>query len=454
MSRGEGAPAPGGRVRRLSGTEAGFAHRHALLSGSGLITTSFTVADALPPERVERAVAQWVRRLPLLSLRIEDTGGGLWFRHGTPGPYPVHVLPRPAPVACRGGDGAADAGIPGAGERLWRLRVGRGAAGGTRFALTCHPSICDPYSAGRLARFLLDALFGAPGAVDAPAPEEPLPPDTDELTYEGGGVCGCGVCLPRGWPHRGRRAAPPYADVRAGGPRRPYRRGGTGIGPAGDQAGREGGAVILPLTPGESRRLRDWCGERHLTVGGLLTSRLAGALAGTTGRGEVTVARAMSLRRRYAERALISEPGCVLGVVRASLRTRPGGDPAVRAREDAALLCSAGRAWRPEGPEGPEGPGHPGAHRAAEQEAGTTGSPELRVVDAGSVDTALGAHAARVTAFWASGGRGGGPAGCTLHLSTFKGVLTVSLASQGLGADWPGAALRSTGLWEALGTVS
>lgn len=390
MSRGEG-------VRRLSDTEAAFAYAHALLRGSGRLTTTFTVNGVLAPERVERAVELWVRRLPLLSLRIEDTGGdGLWFHKGAPGPYPVN-------------EQEVD------GERLWRLSVARTPVGATRFSLTLHPAICDGYSVGRLVRPLLDALFGTPGSCSG---EQELPPDLDGLTYEGGGACECGVCMPSGSPRRGRRAVTSYAGDRDG---------------QAEEVGRAGDVVTLALSAYATRRLRDWCGTRQLTVSGFLTTVLADALARESGRTEVTVATAVSLRRSYAERALITEQGCVLGVVRAALRAGPGGDPVGGARANAAALCAAGRAWRP------ERRAHAAVRRAVERAAAGEGGVELRVTDAGSVDTALGPHAGRVTGFRTVAAHGGTRLGGTLQLSSFKGALTVALA---VGGPWATVAER------------
>jgi hypothetical protein len=408
VSRGE-------EVRGLSDTEAAFAYTHGLLRGSGRLTTTFTVHGVFSPERVERAVERWLARLPVLSLRIAAADGRLWFRQG-------------APSAAHSVLAAAEADDGPAGERLWRLRAEPGPAGATRFRLTLHPAICDGYSVGRLVRPLLDALFDTPGLDAADRSPEALPPDTDELTYEGGGGCVCGVCVP-GAPRRARAVAP-YQDDR-------HPRSGEG-GESGERGlgeGRTAGAVTLALTPYESRRLRDWCGAGQVTVSGFLTTVLADALARETGRTEVTVATAMSLRRRYTERALIAEPGCVLGMVRARLGAGAAGDPLGRARENAAALCLAGRAWRP------ERRAHAGIRSAVEREAGARG-PELRVVDAGSVDTALGPHAARVTGFRTVAARGAGRPGGSLYLSSFKGALTASLTSQGLGERWAARAER------------
>ncbi|MFF5145073.1 hypothetical protein ACFY6U_36085 [Streptomyces sp. NPDC013157] len=390
MSRGE-------RVRRLGDTEAAFAYAHALVHGSGRLTTTFTVNGVLAPERIERAVETWVRRLPLLSLRIEDTGdGGLWFRQGTPGPHPVRE---------REVDG----------ERLWALSVGRTPVGTTRFSLALHPAICDGYSVGRLVRPLLDALFGTPGSCSG---EQELPPDLDGLTYQGGAACGCGVCMPSGSPRRGRRDATPCAGDRDG-------RAG--------RVDRAGDVVTLALDARASRRLRDWCGTRQLTVSGFLTTVLADALVRASGRTEVTVATAVSLRRSYAERTLITEQGCVLGMVRAALRAGPGGDPVGAARANTAALCAAGRAWRP------ERRAHTAVRRAVERVAAGEGGVELRVVDAGSLDTALGPHAGRVTGLRTVAAHGGTRLGGTLHLSSFKGALTVALAA---GGPWAAVAER------------
>lgn len=398
------APGAGDRVRGLSDTEALFAYAHAL-TGEGRITTSFTVDGRFSQGRVERAVRQWTGRLPLLSLRIAGTGDGLCFR----GPAP--------------GQGAEDVPEAGGGERLWDLRVGHGPSGDTRFALTLHPAIGDAYSTGRLVKLLLDALLGTPHTGPA---REALPPDTDELTYEAGAGCACGGC--------GTAVPGPVRSTP------PARHGGGPV-----PGGRADGAVTLALTARESRRLRDWCGQRRLTAGGYLTTVLADALARETGRGEVTVATAMSLRRRYAERTLITEPGCVQTMVATRLRAGTGGEPLGRARAHATALCSARRAWRP------VRCGHAAVRRAV-QRAAEAGVPELRVTDAGRVDTVLGAHAARVTALRTTAGHGGAGPGGSLYLSTFKGGLTLSLSSRGLGERW--AALAERELRAALPPLS
>ncbi|MFE3038120.1 hypothetical protein ACFXKY_41470 [Streptomyces canus] len=400
MTGGEGE-------RGLSGTEATFAYTHALMRGSGTLTTSFTVQGTFSPERVERAVRRWLGRLPLLSLRITGADDGLRFRPGTrSGAHALLTAPA-------GRDDEV------AGERLWRLRAGPGPAGTTRFRLTLHPAICDGHSVGRLVRPLLDALFDTPGLDAADRAAEALPPDTDELTYESGGGCVCGGCGGVPGPGRGR------GDGRT-------TRGVTpavvtpGVAAPGVVAP---GVVTLALTPYESRRLREWCGAGQVTVSGFLTTVLADALARETERAEVTVATAMSLRRRYAERTLIAEPGCVLGLVKARLSAGATGDALGRARANAAVLCSAGRAWRP------ERRAHTGIRHAVEREARARG-PEVRVVDAGSVDTALGPHAARITGLCTVAARGSGRPGGSLYLSTFKGALTVALSSRGLGESW------------------
>ncbi|MDH6451819.1 MULTISPECIES: hypothetical protein [unclassified Streptomyces] len=425
--------------RALSDTEAAFAYTHALTRGGGRLTTSFTVHGTFAPERVERAVRRWLGRLPLLSLRIAGTEGGLCFRQGTPAALRTEPDPVDSAVATWAG---ADDTV--AGERLWRLRAGPGQAGTTCFRLTLHPAICDGYSVGRFVRPLLDALFDTPGPDAADRSARALPPDTDELTYEGGGGCVCGVCgagsarrAGAATVHRdgrgdrrshgrtsgvGERAAGPVSELR----------GGSGAGPC---DGRAAGVVTLALTPYESRRLRDWCGAGQVTVSGFLTTVLADALARETGGTEVTAATAMSLRRRYAERTLIAEPGCVLGIVRARLNAGAAGDPLGRARANAAVLCSAGRAWRP------ERRAHAGIRHAVERET-TARGPEVCVVDAGSVDTALGPHAARITGLRTVAARGAGRPGSSLYLSSFKGALTVALASRGLGEGWAARAER------------
>ncbi|MGW3986080.1 hypothetical protein [Streptomyces sp. NPDC004830] len=412
MRRDGQAPGAGDRVRGLSDTEALFAYAHAL-TGQGRITTSFTVDGRFSRGRVERAVRQWTGRLPLLSLRIAGTGDGLCFRGPASGQDAE---------GAEAAEAAEDVAGSGGGERLWDLRVGHGPSGGTRFALSLHPAIGDAYSTGRLVRLLLDALLGAPHTGSAGPAREALPPDTDALTYEPGVGCACGGC---GSAVSGVPAVP--GRVRGTAPAR------HGVGPV--PGGRADDAVTLTLTARESRRLRDWCAQRRVTAGGYLTSVLAEALARETGRGEVAVATAMSLRRRYAERTLITEPGCVQTMVGARLRAGTGGEPLGRARAHTTALCSARRAWRP------ARCGHAAVRRAVER-AAEAGVPELRVTDAGCVDTALGAHAARVTALRTTAGHGGAGPGGSLYLSTFKGGLTLALSSRGLGDGWAARAER------------
>ncbi|MEG8276569.1 hypothetical protein [Streptomyces sp. AHA2] len=408
MTRDGRARGGGDRVRRLSDTEALFAHAHAL-TGAGRITTSFTVDGRFPPDRVERAVRRWAGRLPLLSLRIAGTGDELCFRSPATGHAPGDTVPG-----------------PGDGERLWGLRVGHGPSGATRFTLSLHPAIGDAHSAGRLVRLLLDALLGTPHTGSAGPDREALPPDTDDLTYEAGNGCACGGCGSPA-PAPARRTAHPGAG-------RPYAQE-EGRGEGAVSGGRADGAVTLALTARESRRLRDWCAQRRVTVGGYLTTVLADALARETGRSEVTVATAMSLRRRYAERALITEPGCVQTLVATRLRAGTRGEPLRWARAHAAALCSARRAWRP------ARCGHAAVRRAVER-AALSRAPELRLVDAGCFDTVLGAHAARVTALHTVTGHGGGAPGGSLCLSTFKGGLTLALSPRGPGERWAALAER------------
>ncbi|MFD8739484.1 hypothetical protein ACFV06_31860, partial [Streptomyces sp. NPDC059618] len=210
---------PTGPLRRLSGTEAACAWRHALTGGQTQTTTRLTVAAELSPAHVEQAVARWVREFRALSLRIVEEGGSLWFHevpglaadqlrqetytstasgrsqsHGSgsgsgSGSGPDHDYDRVHGDG-HGHSGAAEAeaaprteDVLRAGGPLWRLEVGHDpAAAATHLLLTCHPALADGPSTGRLLRALLNALLGpGPGGRGRGGKRQDPAPPTAEL---------------------------------------------------------------------------------------------------------------------------------------------------------------------------------------------------------------------------------------------------------------------------------
>ncbi|MEC4015052.1 hypothetical protein [Streptomyces sp. H27-D2] len=445
-------------VRRLSDIEATFAYRHALMHGDTQVTTHVTLDAAFGPEQVERAVRLWARRFPLLSLRIGEAGGSLWFRQSGP-PCPGQLAQCELPGARTPADLLADEVndvLPGGG-RLWRLRVAHDRmAGVTHVYFTRHHALSDGYAEGRLVRALLDLLFGRPGVDGVPSAVEDLAPNADELTYRPprrdppvwpGTASRPGTEHEQGMEH-GQRTEHEQGTERGQGAehcpgaRWPLERTGPGAsaGESGQPAGQRGadrpwrargtGVVSLSLPPRESLRLKRWCGERQVTISQFLAAALAESYARTTGRDEVVLSSTVSLRQRYAEHVLVPEAGCFLNVVPTPLRIGVGG-PVGHARAYARSLRAADAAWRPGCRE------HSRIRRAVEAEAAGEGAAGISVTDAGSVDVALGAHAARVTDVRTVVNRkaAAAPAVNALHLSAFKGALGLSLTYPTPGAD-------------------
>ncbi|UYQ62631.1 hypothetical protein [Streptomyces peucetius] len=387
-------------VRRLGDIEATFAYQHALMHGDTQATTGFTVNAEFCPEYVAQAVALWVRRFPLLSLRIGEVRGSLWFQQG-PGPGPGQLIQGGPAGHGSPADRLADEvnDVLPAGGGLWRLRVvhGRDPAA-TRFYFTVHPALSDAHSTGRLVRGLLDLLFKE-AAVDGVRPAvEGLPPAADELTYVAPPPVPFDPRAAGGRPGEARqppRRRPPWSERRAG-------------------------VVSLSLPPRESLRLNRWCAERRITPGQFLAAALARIHARRTGQEEVVLSNTVSLRGRYAERVMMPDAGCCLHEVAAALRIG-GGPTADHARAYAASLRAADAAWRPARRE------HARIRRAVEAEAAGGTGPDIRVTDAGSVDVALGVHAARVADFRTAVNRKATPAVGALHVSVLRGALALSL---------------------------
>ncbi|MEU0086116.1 hypothetical protein [Streptomyces sp. NPDC006274] len=400
-------------VRRLGDIEATFAYQHALMHGDAQVTTEFTVNAEFCPEYVAQAVARWVRRFPLLLLRIGEVRGSLWFQQG-PGLCPGQLTQGEPAGPGRPSDLLADEvnDVLPAGGGLWRLRVvhGRDTAA-TRFCFTVHPALFDAHSTGRLVRGLLDMLFSQ-AAVDGVRPAvESLPPATDELTYVAPPPAAPDLRTAGGRPGGAWQAGPPQAAGR----RPPW-------------SARRAGVVSLSLPPRESLRLNRWCAERRIAPGHFLAAALARVHARTTGQEEVVLSNAVSLRRRYAEHVVMPDAGCCLHEVAAALRI--GGGPTVdHARAYASSLRAADAAWRPARRE------HARIRRVVEAEAAGGTGPDIRVTDAGSVDVALGVHAARVTRFRTAVNRKATPAVGALHVSALRGALGLSLTYGMPGAD-------------------
>ncbi|MFD5520653.1 hypothetical protein [Streptomyces sp. NPDC127066] len=481
---------PAGALRRLSGTEAACAYRHALTGGHTQAATRLTVAAVFSPAHVERAVSWWARGFRALSLRIVEEGGSLWF-HEVPGFTPEQLRQEmcTAAVPGPGHDGSGDVLASGAGDvltaggPLWRLGVGHDpAAAATHLLLTCHPALCDGPSTARLLRALLDALLGQGAAGwDRPGYRHDPAPDTDELTYR-----------PPSPPYPGPAPAPQSSlAFRAAGPKSLAPVLGTvgrtkNPGPvsgAVERVAASGGAGIMApvsLTARQSARLTAWCGRHRITAGQFFAAALADSCARAAGQEEVALLTAVSLRRRYAERARVSEVGCFVNVVRATVRTGDGGALVDHARAYGLAVRAADAAWYPVRQD------HARIRRAVEDEtaAAADGGLGFRVTQEGCADTVLGHHAALVTrygttlygtspyearyrtapyeavhgtsAYEAGGGtsaygtaygispgaavHGAGPRRLgVLHLSRFKGAFTLSLGMPGLPEAGAGA---------------
>ncbi|MFF2364040.1 hypothetical protein ACFVU0_15215 [Streptomyces sp. NPDC058122] len=436
---------PAGVLRRLSGTEAACAYRHALTGGQTQAATRLTVAAVFSPAYVERAVARWARGFRALSLRIVEDGGSLWF-HEVPGFAPDQLrqemctaaVPGPGGVGAGdvtsfgaddartfgAGDGLTSGSRPGvglmsasragdcpmsgagdvltAGGPLWRLGVGHDpAAAETHLLLTCHPALCDGPSTARLLRALLDALLGeGPADRGRPGYRQDSAPDADELTYR-----------PPPPPYLGTGPGPIPAlraplGLRAVGPKRltpvPGAPVSSGLGPVLGSAGTVVEAVgaesVAPmaLTARQSARLTAWCRRHRITAGEFFAAALADSCARAVGQEEVALLTAVSLRRRYAECVRVSEVGCFVDVVRATVRAGDGGALADRARAYGLAVREADAAWHPVRQD------HARIRRAVEAETAAAvagGGLGFRVTQEGCADTALGHHAALVTRY-------------------------------------------------------
>ncbi|WP_151483750.1 phthiocerol/phthiodiolone dimycocerosyl transferase family protein [Streptomyces albicerus] len=179
--------------------------------------------------------------------------------------------------------------------------------------------------------------------------------------------------------------------------------------------------VPLALTQQESLALKSWCKSHGLTVNQFFAVALAESFAEATGRSEVTLYTAVSLRRRYAQGAALPDVGCFINVLNLPLRL-DRGDLSGHARDYAAALERADAAWRPPVRE------HAAIRRAVEETAAAGSAPGICITNVGVVDPALGPHADRVTGYRTVVNRTGANYGVVLHLGTLGGVFATALA--------------------------
>ncbi|MFD4539103.1 hypothetical protein [Streptomyces bauhiniae] len=378
-------------VRELSDGEAAFAYTHALMGGTTQVTTQVTVREDITPELLRAAVEQWAGELPLLGLRIEEHADTLWFAQG-----PGVVLPdqvrhttltspdSPDDVLRRELNEVLETGGP-----LWRLHAVRDPRGGvTHLYFTRNHAISDGHSTGAVLRALLDTLF--PSGAPSPYDVRRLPPDADGLTY---------------------RAPAGQGFTQPPSERLPFAEHGPW---------EERGADFVPctLTRAESVALKTWCKQQGVTVNQFFAAALAESYAEVTGRTEIGMFTAVSLRQRYAG---LPDVGCFINVLRVPMR--PGRSQlAVLAREYGTALTSADAAWRP------PVRSHAAIRRAVEETAAAGSAPGICVTNVGVVDPALGPHLGRVSGYRTIVNRTGANYGLVLHLGTLDGTFSPALS--------------------------
>ncbi|MFD5639612.1 hypothetical protein ACFWJM_36500, partial [Streptomyces sp. NPDC127077] len=156
------------------------------------------------------------------------------------------------------------------------------------------------------------------------------------------------------------------------------------------------GAGSVALTARQSARLTAWCRRHRVTAGEFFAAALADSCARAVGQEEVALLTAVSLRRRYAECVRVSEVGCFVDVVRATVRAGDGGALADHARAYGLAVREADAARHPVRQD------HARIRRAVEAETAAAvagGGLGFRVTQEGCADTALGHHAALVTRY-------------------------------------------------------
>ncbi|MFD9335338.1 hypothetical protein ACFWBF_13155 [Streptomyces sp. NPDC060028] len=390
---------PGHALRELDDIEASFAYMHAELGGSTQVTTHLAVASLFGRAEFARAVEGWVRELPVLALRIrESADGGLWFHTGPPpGPEQVRhgALPAgrsPRRVLREELNEVLETGGP-----LWRLRALEDVPGGvTHLFFTRNHAISDGFTTGVMAGALLGHLFGpAPQAAAGPAE---LPPHRPAFTYR----------PPRYEPPVAGAPAPPAAPPVSFDAVAPW-------------AERRADYTALDLSASESAEVRAYCAEQGVTVNEFFATALAESFAAATGRTELDLFTAVSLRGRCEQERFLSDPGCRIGVIRAPLRLGDGGPAANAARYRSAFRAADTR-WRP------PARGHAEIREAVRALAGRDSAPGICITNVGVVDPALGPYAHLVSEFRTVVNRTAANYAVVLHLSTLRGAFGLSLA--------------------------
>ncbi|MGA5711035.1 phthiocerol/phthiodiolone dimycocerosyl transferase family protein [Streptomyces cellulosae] len=361
------------------------------MRGTTQVTTQVSVREDITPARLYGAVAQWTGELPLLSLRIEECADTLWFARGRPGVLPDQIRhseltssDSPDDVLRRELNEVLETGGP-----LWRLHAVRDPRAGTaHLYFTRNHAISDGHSTSAVVRALLDALF--PSREPSPYDVRRLPPNADGLTYRA---------------PTGRNFVQPASG------RLPF----TEHGPWPER-----GADFVPcaLTRPESLALKAWCKRQGVTVNQFFAAALAESYAEATGRTEVGMFTAVSLRQRYED---LPDVGCFINVLRVSMR--PGrGRLTELARAYGSALTSADAAWRP------PVRSHAAIRRAVEETAAAGSAPGICLTNVGVADPALGPHLGRVSGYRTIVNRTGANYGLVLHLGTLDGTFGTVLA--------------------------
>ncbi|ORT54264.1 hypothetical protein BKD26_35690 [Streptomyces sp. CB03238] len=289
------------------------------------------------------------------------------------------------------------------GGPLWRLLVaGEPDTGLTHLFFTRNHAISDGHSTGAVVRALLDRLDGEeaapPGGSGTYGDVGRTAPNADELPYR-----------PPAWDG-------PAEPLSAG-----ERPGSVPFHSRAPWSERAADFVPITLPPGRGPALKAWCRAREVTVNQFLAAALAESFAQATGRTDVPLCTAVSLRRRYAGPDPLPDVGCFINVVDVPLRVGDGG-PAALALHYGAALRRADALWRPPRRD------HATIRRAVQETAAATDARGVCITNVGVVDPALGPHAHRVAGFRTVVNRTGANYAMVLHVATYGGVLGLDLA--------------------------